>query len=181
MIDILNNPKTDNYIRLKNTVLGNTLPWFFFKNSVLNNSSLENEEYYNAEFYTHCVLKRPNDKILYSEPSSETLLFVNEVLNEIFVFNNILVNCIFRISFNCMYHTSNKRTIPHLDHDFPHKNLLIYLNDFDAGDTIVFGKNKKEYRHNPQEDDIITFDGNVHCNNHPSPGQRRVVLVTTYI
>lgn len=181
MFQILENPKTENYFILKETVLSNKLPWFYFNESVLGAEDLDNSKYENAEFFSHCVIKRPNSECLYPSVLSESAEFVNRVLREIFNYNDIDVSCIFRINFNCMYYTSDKRTIPHLDHDFPHKNLLIYLNSFDSGETVIFGEDEKEYLHKPKEDDIITFGGNMHCCQHPSPGQRRIVLVTTYI
>lgn len=180
MFEILKNPKTENYSILKETVLSNKLPWYYFSESVLDVES-DNSKYENAEFFSHCVIKRPDSKCLFPSVVSESSEFVGNVLKEIFTYNDIDVSCIFRINFNCMYRTSDKRTIPHLDHEFPHKNLLIYLNSFDNGETIIFGEDGKEYLHKPKEDDIITFGGNLHCNEHPFPGQRRIVLVTTYI
>lgn len=181
MFEILKNPKTENYFLLKETVLSNNLPWFYCDKSILDAKELDDLKYENAEFFHHCVLERPNSTCLYPSVISETAGFVNNVLSEIFTYNKIDVSCIFRINFNCMYYTSNKRTIPHLDHNFPHKNLLVYLNSFDNGETVIFGEDEKEYLHKPKEDDIIAFGGNIHCCQHPSPGQRRIVLVTTYI
>ena len=64
-------------------------------------------------------------------------------------------------------------TQPHMDHEFPHKNMLIYLTDA-GGSTIVEGE---EFA--PEEDDVIIFEG-MHWHKLPKK-ERRVVLVMTYI
>ena len=65
-------------------------------------------------------------------------------------------------------------------HSFPHKNLIIYLNDPAGGDTVLVDKDYKEIdRHHPKEDDIISFEG-IHYQKMPKE-DRRIVLVVTYI
>ena len=61
----------------------------------------------------------------------------------------------------------------HVDHDFPHKNLLIYLTD--AGGKTIVGNES----HDPKEDDIIMFPGLMHCI-ETSHTKDRVVLVVTF-
>ena len=74
----------------------------------------------------------------------------------------------------------DKGAFPHIDHSFPHKNLIIYLNDPAGGDTVLVDKDYKEIdRHHPKEDDIISFEG-IHYQKMPKEG-RRIVLVVTYI
>ena len=71
---------------------------------------------------------------------------------------------------------SDKRNIisvPHEDHEYPHKNMLIYLTDA-GGSTFVEGE---EFA--PEEDDVIIFEG-IHWHELPKQ-KRRVVLVMTYI
>ena len=72
---------------------------------------------------------------------------------------------------NCTHPDQNEQlSAPHVDHEFPHWNLLIYLEG--NGRTFVEGE-----EHNPKEDDIILFKGK-HYMERPKTG-RRVVLVST--
>ena len=61
---------------------------------------------------------------------------------------------------------------PHVAHTFPHKNLIVYLND--AGGKTFVG----DEVHDPKEDDVVIFSG-IHNNERPK-NTRRVVLVATY-
>ena len=65
------------------------------------------------------------------------------------------------------------KTSLHNDHNFPHKNMLVYLTDA-GGSTFVEGE---EFA--PEEDDVIIFQGE-HWHELPKQ-KRRVVLVMTYI
>ena len=84
--------------------------------------------------------------------------------------------------FNMMVRFSENSTHPeqkyiktslHTDHDFPHKNMLIYLTDA-GGNTFV-----EDEKFAPEEDDVIIFEG-LHWHQLPKH-KRRVVLVMTYI
>ena len=59
---------------------------------------------------------------------------------------------------------------PHIDHDFPHLNLLVYLSG--DGETIV-----EDEKFFPQANNVILFTGK-HYMKRPSVG-RRVVLIST--
>ena len=62
---------------------------------------------------------------------------------------------------------------PHIDHRFPHFNLLVYLtNEGDGGETIV-----EDEKFHPQANNIILFKGKHHMK-RPCVG-RRVVLIST--
>ena len=76
---------------------------------------------------------------------------------------------------NCDHATeSGDPDQPHYDHEFPHKNLLIYFSDTNGGYTMV-----DDERYDGEENDVIIFDG-LHYNKPPSKG-RRIVLITTFI
>jgi len=86
---------------------------------------------------------------------------------------------VYRINANAVHPVeSNILTVPHNDHEFPHKNMLIYLTNT-GGDTIVFDEGGKKHHFTPVEDDIVVFEG-LHCMVPPKSG-RRVVLVATYL
>ena len=62
---------------------------------------------------------------------------------------------------------------PHLDHNFPHYNLLVYLTN-SGGETFV-----ENEVYSPKEDDVIIFTGK-HYMKRPSD-DRRVVLIATIL
>ena len=70
--------------------------------------------------------------------SAEVLKEVQSVMLEILLANNIKPAIFYRISANCDHpHESNLPNMLHNDHQFPHENLLIYLNDPKDGYTMV--------------------------------------------
>ena len=103
---------------------------------------------------------------------------VNKMYCEIFNDNMDVMksfNMMCRCAVNAVqqYEKEDTITLPHTDHDFPHKNMLIYLTDA-GGSTFVEGE---EFA--PEEDDVIIFQGE-HWHELPKQ-KRRVVLVMTYI
>ena len=165
MINKLKTPFTGKYYELKKLVLSDTFPWYYSSNGIDDFS-----------FYSHVFLERPDHVPVgkrYPRVSSQYIDLFDEVLEEIFNFNNIPVNCIYRMNANAVeppfWGTTSKW---HIDHEFPHTNMLIYLTDA-GGITRV-----EDEEHDPIEDDIIIFQGK-HCHVLPDD-KRRVVLVVTY-
>lgn len=175
MFKLLNNPKTSSYYELKKNILSSNFPWFWSSTSI-ENYNIESSDYLNVPFYAHTFLSRPNTR---SErcpmPESNLLGLVSSSILEILEYNHTYVNSFLRICANCV-HPQEKvfKSIPHVDHNFPHQNLIIYLTD--AGGKIFIGSDC----HDPKEDDIICFDGQIHYIQTPKK-ERRIVLVATFI
>jgi hypothetical protein len=172
----LKNPLTKNYIELKNTILGNNFPWFW-DNQVEDfedgEETYKDTRYDNFPIYFHSFLYRPTPECFYSRPSSYCDI-VHSVVVEILKYNNIGFDVIYRMSANCTHPTDKNLCGPiHTDHNFSHKNIIVYLNNFEGGSTWCEGKT-----YNGKEDDIITFEGN--HNFYPPLKDRRIVLVATY-
>ena len=167
----LKNPKTEKYNKFKTFVLSQNFPWFYYESSVIGKPQ---------PFFSHGFLLRPNDLLMntggkkYPITNSVHVDHMEEVFQEIADFNNIGVNCIYRMNANVTEPLKNvERSSIHVDHYFPHKNMLIYLTDA-GGKTVVDNES-----HNPREDDIIIFEGEKHSHYYPRE-KRRVVLVVTY-
>lgn len=204
------NPKTDNYYKLKEYVLGAELDWTYqFKSTPTNMEGDDiirqwngkewcefiDDRYENLPYLSHIVVMRPQEFYVvkdcfafsplycdYMIPTIESKSsydlvqpFLKDLLmrnheNKLFEFKIPL-----RINFNTNFPHGNKPSIPHVDHDFPHNNLIVYFTDT-GGDTIIGGDN-----FTPKEDDIISFNSDwFHCFKAPKNG-RRVVMVMTYI
>lgn len=169
MVSELLNPLTPAYLSLKQDVLSDFFPWFWI-GAATENPSPENA---GTNFLGHSILRRPQESTIYPVVTSDKHVICNTVLKEIFTANSIKINSVLRINFNLTLPSQSKHCEPHYDHPFPHKNLLIYLNDSD-GDTIV-----GEERVSPADNKIILFEG-LHYHYLPKKG-RRVVMVSTFI
>ena len=178
MFTRLETPDTGDYAGLKELILG---PHFGWSHNAKATPYMENtRSYQDLSFYSHAFLHGPSPRRgLYSKANSEYLPNVETVIGQIFELNNVKMNVVYRINANAVHPVEgNVLTVPHTDHEFPHKNMLIYLTNT-GGDTIVFDDAGKKHHFTPVEDDIVTFEG-LHCMVPPKKG-RRVVIVVTYL
>ena len=178
MFTRLETPDTGDYAGLKELILGPHLGW---SHNAKATPYMENtRSYQDLSFYSHAFLHGPSPRHgLYSKANSEYLPNVETVIGQIFELNNVKMNVVYRINANAVHPVEgNVLTVPHTDHEFPHKNMLIYLTNT-GGDTIVFDDAGKKHHFTPVEDDIVTFEG-LHCMVPPKKG-RRVVIVVTYL
>ena len=165
MITQLANPHTQTYRRFKSDVMSSAFPWNYFHGDGAS-----------PAHYYHTILARPGfEEALMPTQQSDWLNIANKVLLEIFMANDMKVKSVLRIVVNCTHETDGHTTPLHMDHNFETNNIVVYLNQFECGATNVEGDS-----HNPQEDDIIIFDG-FHSIEQPCNGTRRVVLVATYL
>ena len=164
-IQVIANPHTQTYRRFKSDVMSSAFPWNYHHGDGAS-----------PAHYYHTILARPGfEESLMPTQQSDWLNIANKVLLEIFMANDIKVKSVLRIVVNCTHETDGHTTPLHMDHNFETNNIVVYLNQFDCGATNVEGDS-----HNPEEDDIIIFDG-FHSIEQPCNGTRRVVLVATYL
>jgi hypothetical protein len=188
----LRNPKTTQYHNIKKLILSNVLSWTYLKETTPSTNNLlyeyeeevkkyikEGVEIHNPPMYSHTFLLRSNSRCLYPKEQSEYMYDINEMYCDILNSNMDHIGKSFgmmcRCNANAVEPSPKKHGItkPHLDHEFPHKNMLIYLTDA-GGSTFVEGE---EFA--PEEDDVIMFEG-MHWHELPRE-ERRVVLVMTYV
>ena len=174
----LKNPKTDLYLDFKNQILSAQFDWVYSGTVKPESKDTYDEEYGKYSMYSHPLLSRPTDERLFSLPESQQLYKFNNILLEIFNYNNFTwkdFSVMLRANVNAVHPQVGKvkYCIPHVDHPCPHKNMLIYLTDA-GGSTFTEGE---EFV--PEEDDIVIFQG-IHWHKLPEL-KRRVVLVMTYI
>ena len=175
---ILKNPKTINYKQFKSLVLSENFSWHEISQRMPGSTDTHS-------FMSHTFLARPVYHKRYSTVQSSSIDLCYRVLMEIFEFNQIDINYIYRMNANKTYPDSgngDKCAHMHVDHSWNHNNILVYLTN-SGGKTIVprIGKSRFISRfHNPKEDDIIQFGGSFHTHEYPKKDPR-VVLVATYI
>lgn len=176
MIKQLINPKTGEYRAFKEHVMSNRFTWHWIGST---SPAVPHEDDY--PFFGHCFLQRPmNSKVdpyLYPTQTCELLPNVNYLIGQILAVNDIEINCLLRVNVNMtlpQYGPNTlKHTPTHVDHPFPHKNMLIYLNESDG--ATVAGLDSFD----PVEDAIILFEGE-HHHYLPTKG-RRLVMIVTYV
>ena len=179
MFTKLKTPDTQEYNDFKKLVLSANFGWSYNSMATGYSKYVAGNGYSDLAFYSHSFLHGPSPSHgLYSKVNSEHIDLVEVLLDQIFSLNNLKVEVVYRINANAVHSVeSNILTVPHNDHEFPHKNMLVYLTNT-GGDTIVFDKGGKKHHFTPVEDDIVVFEG-LHCMVPPKSG-RRVVLVATY-
>lgn len=160
----LDNPFTSSFYDLEKVIKSYDLLW--------NNMAAKNDSH--PAFLSHTVIARPSPEIRFPKEMSPHIELVNNVVNEIFDYNKVPVNCILRINFNLCYPTGvSKQTPWHTDHHFPHINMLVYFSDSD-GELLV-----RDEKHTPKNGDIVMFPGSIeHCINTPTVDPRYAMVVT---
>ena len=167
------NPKTDTYKNFKNLVLGGQFAWFRMGNTAFEDHQEGHEDF---PFLSRQFLTRPLNSCLYTKVNSSHVDEMERVFREIVYANGIDPQVIYRMNANAVYPTENNLPSPlHVDHTFPHNNMIIYLTNPQGGSTIIEGK---EYMAN--EDDVLIFDGKLHCARPPRKDVR-IVLVITFL
>ena len=174
MIQELKNPLTDDYKKFKKIVLSPEFHW----NNIP--KTTEQSEKNDLNLFTHVLISRPEKQYFYPMPVSTYTDMAAFIVSQILDYNNVTPSCYYRM---CVNYVTSKTGISekHVDHNFSHKNLLIYLNKFSDGETIVYDKNNKKFVYQPKENSVIIFDGkNKHCHKSSSDG-KRIVLVATFV
>ena len=188
----LKNPKTELYHHCKEVVVDMNFPWFYSKITLSPDVQYDRSKYREISHLTHSLLVRPQTLSTfvgvqrgvdgkesrstghhYPIQRSEHLIPFERMMMEIFDYNDIRVGCFFRMCLNLVFPSGGiQLTIPHEDHFYPHKNVIVYLTN-SGGSTFVEGQ-----EHDPIEDDVITFEGE-HYHKLPERDPR-IVLVATY-
>ena len=187
MIEVLKNPLTPNYHKLKEIILSDTFNW---ENIISTMDVVSNTEgHIHMPVDIHTFIPRPEttqeDNITGSlskkvgdaerESKSEYVDLCVTVMNEILDYSNLFgTYIVHRAAANRTYADEGiQLSEPHIDHNFPHNNLLVYLTS-SGGETFVEGE-----KFDPKEDDVIVFEGR-HYMKRPIK-DKRIVLVATFM
>ena len=165
---------TENNIKfIEKTVLNDNFPYFFNSNTLTNKDDA---------FFSHQVLQRlelsPNYTPVNSEAFAPTIDILNNFVNSI----SEKVNFYTRISYNMTFNNGYEKSGTHIDHEYPHKQIIIYLNDADkkSKTCIVDEKDKVIKSISPEKYKGICFDAQRHFNYNPTT-KHRLILVATFI
>ena len=148
------------------------------------------------KFMGHIILSRPDTELLElgeidkidptkaKTPAWNSPYHIQfiDMVNEFCEKQKIKIKKFYRMSVNCTYNNGHEATDIHTDHDFPHHQIIIYLNDAEdknAETVILNNKNKVIKRIKPIQYQGICFKCLPHYLKFPKFGQR-VVLVATF-
>ena len=158
----LKNPRTELYNEFKDIIRGLDFNWNYIPRT---------DEKSTPAMLSHCFIKRPAE-LRYPTVQCDGANFVHDVVREILNHNDIKLHCIYRLNLNMVFpQEGNQRTPVHVDHPFPHDNIIIYFSN--EGKTIV-----ENDEHDPKEDDVIIFPGLPHCQELPKNDMRLVLVAT---
>ena len=154
-------------------LLSNSFP--FYRNFTLTSPEDKNI------FLCHVLLVRPEERIYKDHINS---LYFSETLKIILSFFNkfkIKHKEILRMSINYTYNNGVDKCPVHQDHEYPHKQIIIYLNDADSSSkTVILDKNDKILKEIiPQKNKGICFDNKPHYHFYPKKGER-IILIATF-
>lgn len=170
---------------IKQTILGDNFAWYYQPSSTSTK----------FPFFSHVLIRRYDH--IKGEPEFNSYItpYILNIFKRFTDEHNIKVDKITRAALNLtFYHGKYESCDPHVDHDFPHKVFMLYLNDT-SGDTLVFDKvyngkkavldvtNKLSVlkRIKPELGKAVCWDGNYyHASSFCKPMQRRVVAVITF-
>ena len=133
-------------------------------------------------FMCHIVVKRPEDRVKgVFWNSNHYMSFIN-IINEFCEQQKIKIDSFYRMCVNLSFNNGCERSEIHRDHDFPHHQIIIILNnpqDKNAETVILDNKNKIIKKIKPAQYQGICFDGKSHYVKIPKFGHR-VALVATF-
>jgi hypothetical protein len=160
---------------VSNEMLGNKFPWYHQERAISVDKKYSTTQY---PFVCHNLMIRSHSKG--KEPGIIYSNYFN-FFHEIFKRNCPTHNFLLRMSLNLTFFHPEKHGDIHVDHDFEHNNMIIYLNSFSNGKTYLFDNN------NEIVDEILPalnsgciFPGNLHAQGFCNPGESRLILIATY-
>lgn len=176
-IKTFNNALTKDELNFVDDILlGTSFPWFHQKRSIPKNKKFSNQSY---PFFSHNLMLRAQSKD--NQPGIINSEYFNHFY-EIFKRNCPSFNYLLRMSLNLTFYSDNEYGDIHVDHNFPHKNMIIYLNKFSNGSTFLFDNNYKVIEEIKGDYNTgCIFPGSLHAQGFCNTNQSRLILITTFI
>ena len=160
---------------IEKTVLSPFFPFYYQTNST---------SYDKNSTLSHIIKVRPEIR---KEGENFNSSFGNKFEDILISFckkNNIKFTESLRIAVNFTYNNGAEFCPTHLDHEFPHKQLLIYLNDplDKKTKTVILDDDEKTILKEvyPEKYKGICFENKPHYHHYPKIGER-IVAVYTFI
>lgn len=133
-------------------------------------------------FFGHVVIKRPEEKSesdpIYNSDLAEN--FIN-IFEDFIVKHKIDCQELLRCCVNLTFNTESEKCPTHVDHWYPHKQLIVYLNDCDKDAVTVLldkSRKKKIAEITPEKYKGACFDSGPHYMKFPKKGIRIAIIYT---
>ena len=159
---------------IESNLLSKDFPFYFQAGAV----SLAEKDFY----LSHQVLKRLEHSEDHTKSINTDLKTYHSTLDILKNFSNSIGEKPYfftRIGYNLTFNNGFDKCKPHQDHDYDHKQIIIYLNDSDAK-TYILNKGKIVKEITPKAGKGICFNNSPHYAEFPKSGAR-LVLVATFI
>lgn len=164
----------DNQKKLLENVLGQEFPFYYTP------SALDGDD---ISYMSHTILRRPELRAERENGiNSPYYDFFKNILEDFCKKNNVLLSEILRICVNLTLPTAKKSSGIHIDHDFKHKQLILYLTDNNEAFTHILEDDKTTIIKSikPEKYKAVCFTDKFHYVDLPTT-KRRVVVVFTFV
>ena len=155
-------------------LLNDNFPFYFYSSSIKDGKS--------DAFLSHVILRRPEErdwKDQWNSSYKETLIFIfSEFCKKHKIVNPDMLRC----SVNFTYPNGHTKMETHEDHPYPHKQLIVYLNNpLDKKScTVLMDKKEKKITNKiePKQWRGVCFDSVPHYQFYPTKGHRIIIIYT---
>lgn len=154
---------------IDNVILSNNFPYKYRTQCVPGDGN---------SFMVHNALERPKKGERIQSNYFEQL---GQILISFCRKNNIELNEILRTAVNLTFNNGSKQSPDHVDHDYPHKQLIVYFNDCKDKNsyTVILDKNKKILKKvKPKQYKGVCFEALPHYAVFPKKGERIIGVYT---
>lgn len=159
--------------RIESQVLGPFFPWYWQDKST-------SERY---PFLVHGLKTRSSQGSLLQEGEvcSDWYDFFYSIFIKCCADAGIVPTTVCRAALNSTFYDPDKVGEYHVDHTFTHKNFILYLTHSSGGTRIKLKNKARPYTVIPHKFKAVFFDSEPHAQEFCSKGERRVVLVFTFV
>lgn len=158
---------------IDNEITSHVIPWHWDPASVT-------EKF---PFFDHIIIpreERETDPVTVVSPLHEFFTTIQKRFCDVC---ELPMEKIYRQCINLTFPSDNgEYSEPHTDHDFPHKNIIMYLNDgYEMGETILYNDDLTIGKKiEPKKGKVICFDGSIIHGVRWIPRGRRIIFVSTW-
>ena len=132
--------------------------------------------------FAHTLMYRNEQNLpVNGTPNSDVYPYFEQILIKSCEQVGIKLNSIYRGSINSTVYSPDKYGQIHTDHDFPHNNFILYLDEFTDAPTYIFDKDNNVIKTSSVgKNKFIIFSGEPHAQGFCAPNERRTVVVFTF-
>ena len=150
-------------------LLGYNYPWFYHYSDTDDSDGFP--------FMCHTLMHRdPTNMPVQGKVNSDSYPFFQTIFDRLCPGRTVL-----RAALNLTFHNPAQHGNIHVDHEFDHHNLVIYLNHTDAGTLLFDDEHTLTDRIPAAYNTAVQFAGLKHAQELCAPGETRLVAVFTYL